>query len=1014
MMQVRHWAYALLLSGTILPISAALGQHSAHPSYLPSVSEAYFWGDRSEVYPDPYRAPEKFSPAPGESHPVPRQEVRARTRAERREHIRSRYITPDTYRPQTESVQNSGSEPANFKYPAPELLDSFPQDLPQDLPQTAPQTVLQTVPQTAPRTSSDLETSAPSRWNREGGTAALPHPDEMDTQSKSPVSGIRSPRSFRAAPAPHVFEDVTETSEGTRELTILQDTSEGRSVREKSASRERSILKDTHELELEGPEENASLDVLELPPVPESKETELLQETPSVPAAAPALQPGKTPSALHREEDRTSIILEEVPQEVSDDILLLEAPETNSLTLEEIPSPPEIQPVSQSGTRSKAQSEKRGMKAVPQTRPADSLMNGRQNAPAVNVPSSQSRERSILETTRIFSDPAVQPAGFWTTAENSKKDSSKRSMRYPTTQKISPKKDSTPKSIPEKNAASPQTRGPMPLASGYTSGNYTSQNSSASQTAVSPSVPAQTHPNGETTPSRSHTRLEYPTSGTAAQNQPPYSTPTKRTPPVSKPQTVSPQTVSPQTVSPQTVSPQTVSPQSAPSSAAAPAAVSRSMETSSETPAVPTAAPSAVPSARNDSQQEVATYTPVFSSRNSPMQKLSVAVPVRQVFQDFSEQRFISKGQIHWSEEYIRALNVNEEHLFNALRASDKPKLSQTRCRFSLMEAAVIASRPATAADANRLVHIYDNIEFHLLQQTRLVDAREDLTLNERELLKAETILNFMHQNITHEYSLEGTTMTNLLEYGRFNCVTGSILYCSLAEKAGLNVTAVELPGHAMCWVYLSSGEKLEVETTCASWFRYRNDPETQRKVICKLIRDASPDKKDLSDQMLLHDVPQPISDKRLIAKIYYNRGVDLLSINDYAGALEANAIAFCLDQHSKTTFGNLLATMNNWAIALCNQDQFEQAAALLRMGLAHEPSYPPFQNNHTHVYHFWVEHLYKQGDIREALKVADTAGKEQPSQKGHFTRLQKQIRGENTALGRESIAAEKTGTNIH
>ena len=400
-------------------------------------------------------------------------------------------------------------------------------------------------------------------------------------------------------------------------------------------------------------------------------------------------------------------------------------------------------------------------------------------------------------------------------------------------------------------------------------------------------------------------------------------------------------------------------------------------------------------------EQDVPTYNPEFPERSAPTSRLEMPMPIREVFKDFGIRKSVEKSALPWYAQYIRDLDVNEEHLFNSLRVLGNAKLSQSKCQFTLMEASIIASQPKTAAEANSLLNIYENIEYGVLMKLSKVDSRQDLNLKQKEELKAELILDFMHQKVFVKYVLEGTTINNLLEHGYYNCVTASLLFCSLAEKAGLNVTAVELPGHAMCWVYLSDGERLEVETTCGNWFKYRNDPETQQKVICKLIRDASPQLKDQSDKMLLLQVPQPISDKRLIAKIYYNRGVDLLGSGDYAGALEANAIAYCLDLQSETTFGNLLATMNNWAIALCREGKYEEATALLREGLRHQPNYPPFKNNHTHVYHHWVDSLYRNGQMNEALHVAAVAASEQPDV-DHFKRLQEQIE-QNIALANQN-----------
>ncbi len=404
------------------------------------------------------------------------------------------------------------------------------------------------------------------------------------------------------------------------------------------------------------------------------------------------------------------------------------------------------------------------------------------------------------------------------------------------------------------------------------------------------------------------------------------------------------------------------------------------------------------------SNAEVAVYRPQFPDPNAPQLLLPNVLPPKTVFQDFGLRKTLETSTLPWFSTYIRDLDVNEEQLFNALRTmGNNIKMSQCRSGFSLMEASIIASHPKDAKEANLLINRYYNIEYYLLKATASIDARNDLSALEKEREKAESILNFMHRHVLlGGYQLENTTINNLLEMGRYNCVTATILYCCLAEKAGLNVTAVELPGHAMCWVYLSNGERIEIETTCRNWFQYRNDPAAQRQVICKLIREASPQLRDQTDEMLLLQIPQPISDKRLIAKIYYNRGVDLLSTDDFPGALEANAIAYILDPQSKTTHGNLLATMNNWAIALCKSGDYDSATGLLRLGIQYEPEYLPFKNNHIHVYHRWVDMLYRNGDFNEALRIASQAAHEQPNV-AHFQKLRTQIE--------QSIAAVDTGT---
>jgi len=84
------------------------------------------------------------------------------------------------------------------------------------------------------------------------------------------------------------------------------------------------------------------------------------------------------------------------------------------------------------------------------------------------------------------------------------------------------------------------------------------------------------------------------------------------------------------------------------------------------------------------------------------------------------------------------------------------------------------------------------------------------------------------------------------------------------------------------------------------------------------------------------------------------------------------------------TARGNLLATLNNWAIDLGTQGRYPEAAELLRQGLTLDPSYETFKVNFTHVYYQWVEELCREGEFRRALDVL-TAGSATVSGEAYF-----------------------------
>ena len=326
-----------------------------------------------------------------------------------------------------------------------------------------------------------------------------------------------------------------------------------------------------------------------------------------------------------------------------------------------------------------------------------------------------------------------------------------------------------------------------------------------------------------------------------------------------------------------------------------------------------------------------------------------------------------------WYAAFIQTVSNDEAQMLKHVLMND---WSQD----TLLEAAILASRPSSSVQALQIRTQYLN---------RRDELKERIGRHDSDIVKAETILRFLHEEIFREYQLENTTLENLFN-GRYNCVTATIVFCSLGRELGLNVVPVELPGHAMCRVLRPNGTSFDVETTCKTWFQYQDDKETRDRIICDLIRQANGASAETTTEALLSQVRQ-VSDRVLLAKVYYNRGVDLLTVKDFAGALEANSIAMMLDRSSETTHGNLLATMNNWAIDLCRNGKYAEAASLLRLGLQKEPNYLTFRNNHIHVYHRWVEALYQEGDIARALQVTNMALAEQPQEK-HFMELQKTL----------------------
>ena len=84
---------------------------------------------------------------------------------------------------------------------------------------------------------------------------------------------------------------------------------------------------------------------------------------------------------------------------------------------------------------------------------------------------------------------------------------------------------------------------------------------------------------------------------------------------------------------------------------------------------------------------------------------------------------------------------------------------------------------------------------------------------------RVEAIFDFMHRRVLRGgYDLAYTDLRRVLDQGRYNCISATVLFNYLAGQCGLECRGLEMPGHAMSRVLLADGP-VDVETTCPRWF---------------------------------------------------------------------------------------------------------------------------------------------------------------------------------------------------
>jgi pentatricopeptide repeat protein len=199
----------------------------------------------------------------------------------------------------------------------------------------------------------------------------------------------------------------------------------------------------------------------------------------------------------------------------------------------------------------------------------------------------------------------------------------------------------------------------------------------------------------------------------------------------------------------------------------------------------------------------------------------------------------------------------------------------------------------------------------------------------------------------------------------------------------GINVCAVELPGHALSRVKFADGRIMDLETTCPTWFNLQNDKERQMATLQRIAAPVPATPNPVTAQNAAPAIPEPavelptdrreISPVQLVATVYYNIGVDLHAKQCYPEAAAANIKALYLDKDNEQAWANLLVSINNWALDVASEEKgklYNFSTVLLDQGVKIDPTYANFRSNYTYVFYHWIHGLAKLGRFDDARKV--------------------------------------------
>ncbi len=220
---------------------------------------------------------------------------------------------------------------------------------------------------------------------------------------------------------------------------------------------------------------------------------------------------------------------------------------------------------------------------------------------------------------------------------------------------------------------------------------------------------------------------------------------------------------------------------------------------------------------------------------------------------------------------------------------------------------------------------------FYQVSRSILKGLPKDGPPGEKDL--SELLARLHCHLFTGGYDQAATDVRWVVESGRYNCVSASILLLDLCRELGWDCRAVEWPSHLACRV-AGAGVRWEVELTIP--------PALWREHVP--VRKIGNGEAEFSPQSQWR--PRVLSDFQVVAVVYYNKALELLAEGQYPQAFEAQLASVWWDPQNAFARTNLVAIMNNWAVQKVREGRPQEALVLLELAAQLAPGFHPVETN--------------------------------------------------------------------
>ncbi len=255
--------------------------------------------------------------------------------------------------------------------------------------------------------------------------------------------------------------------------------------------------------------------------------------------------------------------------------------------------------------------------------------------------------------------------------------------------------------------------------------------------------------------------------------------------------------------------------------------------------------------------------------------------------------------------------------------------------------------KPIEAAFILSDVRSEDSLRYYVAWYDGLVDKIKGFGFDAHEPVgSARKIFNYIRTTLYDEYRLEATTLLDIVERRRYNCVSSTILYNMVCSDMGWPTQAFETPTHVYS-IFHDFDDQVIVENTHPMGFNIMQNLDVYSRYLAQFYPENQAYKIGL-DQLYAHENRngRTIDNTELLGLLAYNQAYFAAERGDYERAYELVLVAQDFNRDSRSNVNFEMNLYHKWGGQCFAQGRYYDAFEVLADGVYRHPENAALRRN--------------------------------------------------------------------